>query len=154
MLKKLRRIAFASMFVLDVCGPRLPFGEGEDEDEDEPNGHHDPASMDLDDEGDEVYETRGEADPISDMQETLARNLGHLAVWADKFLDDHLRMPHPLGEIWFIDNRFAGNIAAGYDQVVMMGDDGRVEHIINHHPPGTRKRDGWWWNESDPIPLD
>ena len=74
MLKKLCRVAFASMFVLDVCDPRIAFGEGKD-------WHHD-TSMYLDDERDEVYEIRGEADPISDMQETLVetstRNLGNL----------------------------------------------------------------------------
>ena len=157
MFKKLRRIAFASMFILDVCGPRVAFGDEEDEDEDEEesNGQQD-TSMDLDeryDEGDEEYETKGERDAVGDMEETLARNIGHLAIWADKFLDEHLRMPLPFGEIWFIDNRFAGNIAAGYNQMVTMGDDGRVEHIINHRP-SNKKRDGWWWNETDPIPLD
>lgn len=155
MFKKLRRIAFASMFVLDVCGPRVAFGEDEDEDEEEPNGHQD-TSMDLDehyDDGDEEYETNGERDAVSDMQETLARNIEHLAVWADKFLDEHLRMPPPFGEIWFVDDRFAGHVAAGYDQMVTIGDDGRLEHIINHQPPD-RKRAGWWWNENDPTPLD
>jgi hypothetical protein len=155
MFKKLRRIAFASMFVLDVCGPRVAFGEEEYEDEDEPNGHQD-TSMELDehyDDGEEEYETNGERDAVSDMQETLSRNIGHLAVWADKFLDEHLRMPPPFGEIWFVDNRFAGHVASGYDQMVTMGDDGRVEHIISHHPPD-RKRAGWWWNENDPISLD
>ena len=153
MFKKLRRIVFASMFILDVRGPRVAFGE--DDEEEEPNGHQD-TSMDLDeryDDGDEEYETNGERDAVSDMQETLARNLGHLAVWADKFLDEHLRMLAPFGEIWFVDNRFAGNVAAGYDQLVTIGDDGRVEHIINHQP-SDRNRAGWWWNESDPIPLD
>lgn len=153
MFKKLRRIAFASMFVLDVCGPRVPFGE--EEEEEESNGHQD-TSMDLDehyDDGDEEYETNGGRDAVSDMRETLARNIGHLAVWADKFLDEHLRMLVPFGEIWFVDNRFASNVAAGYDQVVTIGDNGKLEYIISRLPPD-RKRAGWWWNESDPIPLD
>lgn len=157
MFKRLRRIAFASMFVLDVCGPRVAFGDDEEdedeEEEEEPNGQQD-TSMDLDEsyDGDGEYETNGEEGALSDKEETLARNIGHLAVWADMFLDEHLRMLPPFGEIWFLDSRFAGNIAAGYNQMVMMGEDGRAEHII--HYPSTRKRYGWWWNENDPIPLD
>ena len=154
MFKKLRRIAFASMFVLDVCGPKVAFGDEEYEDEEEPDGQD--ASMDLDErcgEGDEEHGTTGEGDAVSDKKEALTRNIGHLAVWADIFLDEHLRMLPPFGEIWFLDNRFAGNIAAGYNQAVIMGDDGRAEHIINHYP-SNRKRDGWWWNENDPLPLD
>ncbi|KAI9461962.1 hypothetical protein BJY52DRAFT_168422 [Lactarius psammicola] len=156
MFKKLRRIAFASMFVLDICGPRVTFGDSDEEDEDEeeePNGQQD-TSMDLDEsyDGDGDYETNGDEDAVSEKEETLARNIGHLAVWADMFLDEHLRMLPPFGEIWFLDSRFAGNIAAGYNQMVMMGEDGRAEHMI--HYPSTRKRDGWWWNDNDPIPLD
>jgi hypothetical protein len=154
MFKKLRRIAFASMFVLDVCGPKVAFGDEEDEEEEEPDEQD--TSMDLDesrDEGDEEHETMGEDDAVSDNEEALPTNLGHLAVWADKFLDDHLRMLPPFGEIWFLDDRFSGNVAAGYKQMVTMGEDGRVEHIINHYP-SNRKREGWWWNENNPIPLD
>ncbi len=75
MFKKLRRIAFASMFVLDVCGPRVAFGDEEDEDEEEPNGRQDTC-MDLDEsyDGDGEYETNDEEDAVSDKEETLARN--------------------------------------------------------------------------------
>jgi hypothetical protein len=34
---------------------------------------------------------------------------------------------------------------------VMEGEGGRVEHMI-YYP--MKKRDGWWWNEIEPIPLD
>lgn len=152
MFKKLRRIAFASMFILDVCGPRVAFGDVEEDDEyeeeeEEPNGRQDN-SMDLD----ESYDSDDDSVSESDEGEILASNIGHLAVWADMFFDEHLRMLPPFGEIWFLDNRFAGHIAAGYNQLVMMGEDGRAEHVI--HYPSTRKRDGWWWNENDPTPLD
>lgn len=155
MFKKLRRIAFASMFVLDVRGPKVAFEDEEDEYEEETDGQD--TGMDLDescDGGVEEHETKGdEGAVVSDKEEALARNLAHLAVWADKFLDEYLRMLPPFGEIWFLDNRFAGNIAAGYKQMVTMGENGRAEHIISHYP-SDRKRDGWWWNDNDRIPLD
>jgi hypothetical protein len=57
------------------------------------------------------------------------------------FLDDHLRMLPPFGEIWFLDDRFSGNVAAGYKQMVTMGEDGRAKDIINRYP-SNKKRDG------------
>jgi hypothetical protein len=157
MFKKLRRIALASMFVLDLCCPGEVVHDEDDDEEDEEeemSGDEDP-SMDVDDsddEGDEGYESEeGEEDRAPDVDDLLAHNLVQLAAWADMFLDDHLRMLAPFTEIWFLDGRFGGQTAAGFNQRVMEGEGGRAEHMI-YYP--VRKRDGWWWNEHQPIPLD
>ena len=121
-------LAFASRFVLDACGPRVAFGVSDDEDEEEPDEQD--TSMDLDksyDERDEEHENMGEEDhTVSDEKEALSPNIGHLAVWADMFLDDHLRMLPPFGEIWFLDDHFAINVATGYNQTVAMEEDGKA----------------------------
>jgi hypothetical protein len=155
MCKKLRRIAFASMFVLDLCSPR-PAVEDEEDYEEESGGEED-VGMDVDDsdEGDEGYESddgRIEGAPHG-MEDTLAPNLVHLAAWADMFLDDHLRMPAPFAEIWFLDPRFPGRTAAGFNQRIAEGEGkgGRAEHMI-YYP--ILKRDGWWWDEREQIPSD
>ena len=159
MFKKLRRIVFASIFVLDLCRPRPVDDDQEvyEEDEEEVGGDDDPG-MDVDDsdnEGDEGYETDDGKDNGAPhgAEDALEPNLVHLAAWADKFLDDHLRMGPPFGEIWFVDPRFPGQTAAGFNQRVIEGDGegGRAEHMIYYQ---IRKRDGWWWDEYDPIPLD
>ena len=158
MFKKLRRIAFASMFVLDLCRPRPVEEDEEDyeEDEGETGGDEDGGTdmdvYDSDDEGDEGYETddrKNDGTP----RDALAPNLVHLAAWADRFLDDHLRMREPFTEIWFLDPRFPGQTAAGFNQRVMEGDgEGAIaEHMI-YYP--ILERNGWWWDEYEPIPLD
>ncbi|SRR6266404_2093101 len=150
MFKKLRRIALASMFVLDINGPSVPFDDDEDEDEDEgePNEQH--CDMDLDQRYDEGCECTEKEGAVPAVEENLAINIAYLAVWAETFLDEHLRMPSPFAEIWFLDSRFANNIAAGYNQMVMMGEDGREEHII--HSSSTKRPEIWWWNENDSMP--
>jgi hypothetical protein len=158
MFKKLRRITFASMFVLDLCRPR-PVEEDEgdyEEDEGETGGDED-AGMDVDaddseDEWDEGYET-GDGKNDGAPRDALTPNLVHLAAWADRFLDDHLRMRAPFSEIWFLDPRFLGQTAAGFNQRVVEGEGegAKAEHMI-FYP--ILKRDGWWWDEYEPIPLD
>ncbi|KAI0255568.1 hypothetical protein BJV78DRAFT_684903 [Lactifluus subvellereus] len=154
MFKKLRRIVFASMFVLDLCCPGATVQDEDDDEEEETSGDEDPG-MDIDDssdEGDEGYESEEEeGDHTPDVDDLLAHNLVQLAAWADMFLDDHLRMLAPFAEIWFLDGRFGGQTAAGFYQRVMEGEGGRAEHMI-YYP--IRKRDGWWWNEHHLIPLD
>lgn len=157
MFKKLRRIVFACMFVLDLCRPRPAVDDDEEdnrEDGEEVMGGDEDAGMDVDDsdgEGDEGYETDGRGK--DDAEDPLAPNLVYLAAWADTFLGDHLRMPAPFSEIWFLDPRFPGQTVGGFNQRVMEGEgeDGRAEYVI-YYP--IRKRDGWWWDESDRIPLD
>ena len=148
------------MFVLDLYQPG-PEDDGEEdyvEDEEEGESVYEDAGMDVDEgdgKGDEGYETddsegRNGGAPVDD---TLEANLVLLAAWADMFLDDHLRMLEPFAEIWFVDSRFPGRTAAGFKQRVMEGEGegGRAEHMI-YYP--ILKRDGWWWDERDPIPLD
>jgi hypothetical protein len=129
MCKKLRRIVFASMFVLDLCSPRPVVEDEEEEDYEEECGDED-VGMDVDDsdEGDEGYESNDERieGAPQGMEDTLAPNLVHLAAWADMFLDDHLRMPAPFAEIWFLDPRFPGRTAAGFNQRVAE-ERGKVE---------------------------
>jgi hypothetical protein len=159
MLRKLRRIIFASMFVIDLCRPRpIDDDEGDDEEDDGEVNRDEDAGMDVDDsddEGDEGYETDdGKIDGASHgVEGTLGPNLVLLAAWTDRFLDDHLRMPAPFAEIWFLDPRFPGQTAAGFNQRVVegSGEGGRAEYMI-YHP--IRSRDGWWWDEYDPISLD
>jgi hypothetical protein len=117
------------------------------------SGDEDPdMDIDHDDKGAEGYEIEdGREDVAPSADNIFASNLVNLAVWADRFFDDHLRMLAPFGEIWFIDNRFLSQTAAGFDQRVMEGEDGRAEHMI-YYP--IKKRDGWWWNEHYSIPLD
>jgi hypothetical protein len=159
MLRKLRRIVFATMFIFDICRPQ-PVDDDEEEDgeEDGEIGRDEDADMevdDSDDSGDEGYETDdGNIDDASHGEEdTLKPNLFHLAAWTDKFLDDHLRMPAPLAEIWFLDSRFPAQTVAGFNQRVVEDSDegGRTEYLI-YHPIQTR--DGWWWDEYEPIPVD
>ena len=159
MLKKLRRIVFASMFILDLSRPRpVDDDEGDEEEDDGETSRDEDASMDVDDndvEGDEGYGTEdGRIDGASHgVEGTLEPNLVYLAAWTDRFLDDHLRMPAPFAEIWFLDSRLPGHTAAGFNQRVVegSGEGGRAEFMI-YHPP--RSRDGWWWDECDPISLD
>jgi hypothetical protein len=142
------------MFVLDLYRP-APIDEDEEdygEDEDEETG------MDVDEgggEGDEGYESDDGRDGGAPV-DTLEANLVLLAAWADMFLDDHLRMLEPFAEIWFVDPRFPSRTAAGFNQRVMEGEEGRegerrAEHMI-YYP--ILKRDGWWWDERHPILLD
>ncbi|KAI0299033.1 hypothetical protein B0F90DRAFT_1668851 [Multifurca ochricompacta] len=148
MFRKLRRIALASMFVLDVCDPRPVIGD--DNNEEEEDGQED-AGMDLD-EGDETEDEEEEEEVIPlDVKGTLASNLVYLAAWADMFLEEHLRKLAPFKEIWFLDSRFAGNYAAGYDQRVVLDEGGRAEHMICYPK---KERCGWWWDESDQMLLD
>ena len=146
------------MFVLDLYSPEL-VDENEEEEEEELGADED-AGMDVDegeDEGeDEGYETddernEGEGGALAD--DTLGVNIVQLAAWADMFLDDHLRMLEPFAEIWFVDPRFPGRTAAVFNQRVLDGggEGGRAEHMI-YYP--ILMRDGWWWDERDPIPLD
>jgi hypothetical protein len=144
------------MFVLDLYRPE-PVDDDE-EDEEEGARVDDEAGMDVDEgdgEGDEGYETdEGRNDGAPALEDdTLGANLVQLAAWADMFLDDHLRMLEPFAEIWFVDPRFPGRTAAGFSQRVMegAGKGGRAEHMI-YYP--ILKRDGWWWDEREPIPLD
>ena len=116
----------------------------------------DDAGMDVDEgdgEGDEGYETEGGRNGGSPVDDTLEANLVLLAAWADRFLDEYLRMLEPFREIWFVDPRFPSQTAAGFNQRVMEGEGegGRAEHMI-YYP--ILKRDGWWWDGRDPIPLD
>jgi hypothetical protein len=135
------------MFVVDLYRPvPVDDDEGDYEEEEEEEGAEvgEDQVMDVDGGGgggDEGYET----------EEVKNGAPVRLAVWADKFLGDHLRMLLPFAEIWFIDHRFPGRIAAGFNQRVMEGEGGRAEHMI-YYP--LLKRDGWWWDEHDPIPLD
>ncbi|KAH9955302.1 hypothetical protein BC827DRAFT_880535 [Russula dissimulans] len=155
MFKKLRRIVLASMFVLDLCRPRAAIDDAdeEEEEEEEAEGNED-SGMDVD-EGDEGYETEdGEMDGTHQgLEDSLEPNLVHLAAWADMFLDDHLRKVAPFSEIWFLDPRFPGRTAAGFNQRIAEGEGegGRAEHMI-YYP--ILKRKGWWWDEYEPIALD
>ena len=151
------------MFVLDLYRPAPidddgeDYGEEEEEDDNEGGRVDEDAGMDVDeaggeDEGDEGYESdeaRNDGPPV----DRLEANLVLLAAWADMFLDDHLRMREPFAEIWFVDPRFPGQTAAGFNQRVMEGEGegGRAEHMI-YYP--ILKRDGWWWDDCYPIPLD
>lgn len=152
--KKLRRIVFASMFVLDLYRPAPVDDDEEDYGEDEEEGPRvgEDAGMDVD-EGDEGYETDEGRNDDAPADDTLKANLVLLAAWADMFFDDHLRMLEPFTEIWFVDPRFPGRTAGGFIQRVMEGEGegGRAEHMIQYP---ILKRDGWWWDERDPIPLD
>jgi hypothetical protein len=156
MCKKLRRIVFASMFVLDLCSPRPAVEDEEEEDYEEESGGDEDVGMDVDDsdEGDEGHESDDGIMRIEGAPEdTLAPNLVYLAAWADMFLGDHLRMPAPFAEIWFLDPRFPGQTAAGFNQRVAEGEGkgGRAEHMI-YYP--ILKRDGWWWDNYEQIPSD
>jgi hypothetical protein len=130
------------MFVLDLYRTEPVDDDEGNYEEDEEDGVRadEGAGMDVD-EGD------GEGD------DTLGANLVQLAARADMFLDDHLRMREPFAEIWFLDPRFPGRTAGGFNQRVMEGEGkgGRAEHMI-YYP--ILKRTGWWWDERDPIPLD
>jgi hypothetical protein len=145
------------MFVLDLCSPR-PDGDDEEEYEEEGKEVDEDGGMDVDDgppgggEGDEGYQTdegKGGDAPAEDP----GPNFVQLAAWADMFLGEHLRMAVPFAEIWFLDPRFPGQTAAGFSQRVLEGEGegARAEHMI-FYP--MLKRDGWWWNERDPIPLN
>ncbi|KAI0291581.1 hypothetical protein BC826DRAFT_1022611 [Russula brevipes] len=153
MCKKLRRIVFASMFVLDLCSPR-PALEDEEDYEEESGGDEDAGMyVDDSDEGDEGYKSDDDDRVEGAPHGMEAPNLVHLAAWADMFLGDHLRMPAPFAEIWFLDPRFSGRTAAGFNQRVEEGEGkgGRAEHMI-YYP--ILKRDGWWWDELEQIPSD
>ncbi len=144
------------MFVLDLYLPGLVDDDEGDDGEDEEEGTRvdEDAGMDVD-EGDgegEGYETDEGRNGGVPEDDTLESNLVQLAAWADMFLDEHLRMLEPFTEIWFVDPRFPGRTAAGFNQRVMEGEEGgRAEHMI-YYP--ILKREGWWWDERDPIPLD
>jgi hypothetical protein len=145
------------MFVLDLHHP-APVEDDDDSDEEEGEegaGEDEDAGMDLDNgdgEGDEGYETDEGNDGGATVEDTVGPNLVLLAAWADMFLDEHLRMLAPFAEIWFLDPRFPGRTAGGFNQRVVEGEEGeggRAEHLI-HHP--ILQRNGWWWDE--PMPLD
>ncbi len=144
------------MFVLDLYLPGLVDDDEGDDGEDEEEGTRvdEDAGMDVD-EGDgegEGYETDEGRNGGVPEDDTLESNLVQLAAWADMFLDEHLRMLEPFTEIWFVDPRFPGRTAAGFNQRVMEGEEGgRAEHMIYYL---ILKREGWWWDERDPIPLD
>jgi hypothetical protein len=146
------------MFVLDLCRPP-PIDDDDDddyeEDEGEETGMGEDAGMDVDNGnggGDEGYETDDRKNSGASLEDRVGANLVLLAAWADMFLDEHLRMLAPFAEIWFLDSRFPGRTAGGFNQRVMEGEGERerAEHMI--HP--ILKRDGWWWDGRDPIPLD
>jgi hypothetical protein len=146
------------MFVLDLFRPALIDDDEEDYGEDEEEGARvdEDAGMDMDEgngEGDEGYESDERRNGGALLDDTLEANLVLLAAWADMFLDVHLRMLEPFSEIWFADLRFPGRAAAGFTQRVMEGEGegGRAEHMI-YYP--ILKRDGWWWDERFPTPLD
>ncbi len=144
------------MFVLDLyCPSPIDDDEGDyGEDEEEGTRVDEDAGMDVDegdDEGDEGYEADEGRNGGAPADDILEANLVQLAVWADVFLGDHLRKLEPFAEIWFVDPRFPGRTAAGFNQRVMEGEGGRAEHMIYCT---TLKRDGWWWGERDPVPLD
>src|SRR6266852_981867 len=114
------------MFVLDLYRPQ-PVDEDEKdygEDEEEGVGVDEDAGMDVDEEdGGEGYVTdEGRNDGTPAVDDTLETNLVLLAAWADMFLDDHLRMLEPFAEIWFVDPRFPGRTASGFNQRVMEGE--------------------------------
>jgi hypothetical protein len=142
------------MFVRDLYRPSpIDDDEGDyGEDEEEGTRVDEDAGMDVD-EGDEGYEADDERNGGAPVDDILQANLVQLAAWADMFLGDHLRMLEPFAEIWFVDSRFPGRTAAGFNQRVMEGEGkgGRAEHMI--YCP-ILKRDGWWWDERDPVPLD
>jgi len=144
------------MFVLDLYLPGLVDDDEGDDGEDEEEGTRvdEDAGMDVD-EGDgegEGYETDEGRNGGVPEDDTLESNLVQLAAWADMFLDEHLRMLEPFTEIWFVDPRFPGRTAAGFNQRVMEGEEGgRAQHMI--YDP-ILKRERWWWDERDPIPLD
>ena len=149
------------MFVLDLYRPAPVDDDEEDEEEDEEEEERmdeEDGGMNVDEgdgngEGDEGYETDEGRNGGAPVNDTLEANLVLLAAWADMFLGDHLRMLQPFTEIWFVDPRFPGRTAAGFYQRVMEGEEegGRAEHMI-YYP--ILNRDGWWWDERDPIPLD
>jgi hypothetical protein len=146
------------MFVIDLYRPQPVDDDEEDEGEDEEEGAgvDEDAVMDVDEgdaEGDEGYESDEGRNGGAPVDDALEANLVQLAAWADMFLDDHLRMLEPFAEIWFVDLRFPGRTAAGFNQRVMEGEGrgGRAEHMI-YYP--ILKRDGWWWDEREPIPLN
>jgi hypothetical protein len=146
------------MFVLDLYNLQPVDDDEEDYGEDEEEGvsMDEDAGMDVDEgggKGDEGYETDEGRNGGAPVNDTLETNLLQLAAWADMFLDDHLRMLEPFAEIWFVDIRFPSRTAAGFNQRVMEGEGkgGRAEHMI-YYP--ILKRDGWWWDERDPVPLD
>ena len=143
------------MFVLDLYRPEFV-----DDDEDEDVGVYLDDGIDagsrVDEEigeEDERYETDEGRNGGAPVNDTLESKLVLLAAWADMFLDDHLRMLEPFAEIWFVDPLFLGRTAGGFKQRVMEGEGegGRAEHMI-YYP--ILKRDGWWWDERDPVPLD
>jgi hypothetical protein len=146
------------MFVLDLCSPE-PVNDDEGDYEGEGRAVDEDAGMDMDDgprhgegEGDEGYETDNGRNGGA-LTEDPGPNFVQLAAWADMFLGEHLRMPVPFAEIWFIDRRFSGQTAAGFSQRVLEGESEgeRAEHMI-YYP--ILKRYGWWWDERDPMPLD
>jgi hypothetical protein len=146
------------MFVLDLHRPGpVDDDEGDEEEEEEEVRADEDAGMDVDEVGgeggDEGYETDEGRNAGAPEDDTLGGNLVLLAAWADMFLDDHLRMLEPFAEIWFTDPRFPGCTAVGFNQRVMEGEGerGRAEHMI-YYP--ILERDGWWWHECEPIPLD
>ena len=142
------------MFVHDLYNPHDEEDYGEDEEEgvsisEYADLHVDEWDSEGGDKGYETDEGRNGGAPVNDM---LEMNLLQLAAWADMFLDDHLRMLEPFAEIWFVDVRLPSRTAAGFNQRVMEGEGkgGRAEHMI-YYP--ILKRDGWWWDERDPVPL-
>lgn len=138
------------MFVIDLYRPGNIDDDEEDygEDEEEGVGMDEDAGMEVvEGDGDGGYETderRSGGAPVNGLVEA---NLVLLAAWADRFLDDHLRMLEPFSEIWFVDSRFPDRTAAGFTQRVMEGEGegGRAEHLI-YHP--ILMRGGWWWEDT------
>ncbi|TFY80610.1 hypothetical protein EWM64_g3402 [Hericium alpestre] len=70
------------------------------------------------------------------------RNFVELAAWADAFLDEHLRLPAPFAELWFLDAR-----AVGFRQLVVPdeeeGQEGRMRFMAQ-----LAAREGlWWWED-------
>ncbi len=93
------------MFVLDLyCPSPIDDDEGDyGEDEEEGTRVDEDAGMDVDegdDEGDEGYEADEGRNGGAPADDILEANLVQLAVWADVFLGDHLRMLEPTQCHW------------------------------------------------------
>ena len=140
---RLRRLAFASLFIMDVHEQRAVDAEMPDS----------PITdgMMVDDEEDNALGT-----PLADddvMAWSFRYNLCMLAVWADTFLDECLRLPS-LSEIWFLgidtplyalepNSVSDGGVGFLQKSFVDVDPDGQTRtHFIITPTSGP----GWWWD--------
>ncbi|VDB87259.1 unnamed protein product [Peniophora sp. CBMAI 1063] len=137
--KSLRLLALASLFVFDISGP--PVYLYSDSSDSEPASDSESVTVRP-----TVRSHRRALSLGARSSATYAHNLCALDAWADAFLDEHLRMPPPFGQLWFlgVPGRRAG---IGYKVKIATELEWGEEKEVTHYmiSPAAAREGQWWW---------